>query len=383
MRTALAFAMLAAASACTPHARFEALRGELRALASSRPGPAEREDLLDLRGAIHVHSHVSHDSTGRPEELLAAARAAELDFLVMTDHETPDIFRDGLHGRYGDLLVIRGMEIIKGVCILADRCTTILALGIERYFDHRPLDVQQVVDAIRGQGGLAFVAHPRGFREWSVRGITGLEIYDILDDALDDAWRLPKLIFDVAHSYDRYPGEVLLQIQERPAWQLRTWDALNRERRLVGIAGNDAHQNTRILGRQIDPYALSFRFVTTHVLAASNDEIGVLSALEHGHAYVAFELLADASGFAFSATNGEVSAIQGDAVKRSPELRIEASAPLAGRIRVLRDGERVAECLCRTLALAPAQSGAYRAEVSLRVDDTWRPWILSNPLYVR
>jgi hypothetical protein len=380
-RVALVFAL--ASAACTPHARWEALREDLRALAARRVSTANHEGRLDLRGAIHVHSHVSHDSDGGLEDLVSGALAAELDFLVLTDHETPEMFSAGLHGQHGNLLVIPGMEIIKGPCVLANRCATVLAIGIDQYFDHRPLDFQQVVDAIRARGGLAFVAHPRGFRDWSVAGISGLEIYDILDDALDDAWRFPKLIFDVAHSYDGYSREVLLQIQDRPSWHLERWDALIRSRRLVGIAGNDAHQNTRLLGRQIDPYELSFRFVTTHVLAASRRQTDILAALERGHAYVAFEVLADASGFWFGTSGREAPAIQGDEVALRPDLRIEVRSPLEGRIVVLRDGETVSECFCREMVQTVTRPGAYRTEVSLRVGDRWRPWIFSNPLYVR
>src|SRR6185369_12663715 len=57
------------------------------------------------------------------------------------------------------------------------------------------------------------------------------------------------------------------------------------------IAGNDAHQNVKPFGLQLDPYARAFRFVSTHVLAPELTQEAVLGALKTQHAYVAFDIL--------------------------------------------------------------------------------------------
>jgi hypothetical protein len=44
------------------------------------------EGWRELVGACHVHSFLSHDSNGQFEEILAAAKAARLDFVLMADH---------------------------------------------------------------------------------------------------------------------------------------------------------------------------------------------------------------------------------------------------------------------------------------------------------
>ncbi len=380
----LGFLALAVASAaCSPRARWAALRAELEAFQGQGAVLTAPPGYLDLRGAIHVHSHVSADSEGSHAELLAGARAAELDFVVMTEHATPTIFTEGLSGRHEDVLVIPGMEIIKGCRGLADRCATLLAIGFDGWFDPRPLDFQEVVDEVNRRGGLAFVAHPRGWRDWSVEGVTGLEIYDVLDDALDRKWAFPKYALDVLHAWDDWPDEVFLQIQDRPEWHLRRWDELLRTGRWVGIAGNDAHRNVRILGRQIDPYERSFRFVTTHVWAWSDDQEAVLSALVSGHAYVAFDVLADPTGFWFGNDAVQPSAIAGDEITLRPDLSLVVRTPLAGRIELLRDGSLFARCNCRELSVRVEEAGIYRVEVFLHADGGWRPWIFSNPIYVR
>ncbi|MGH7274432.1 MAG: PHP domain-containing protein, partial [Nitrospiria bacterium] len=125
------------------------------------------EGYKDLRGAIHVHSYISHDSRGTPEEIIQGAKETDLDFIVMTDHDSPRIFKEGMQGRYEGVLVIRGMEVIKGCRGTADMCASVLAIGLANYFDHRPLTFQQVLDEVNGQGGIAFVAHPRGWQDWS------------------------------------------------------------------------------------------------------------------------------------------------------------------------------------------------------------------------
>ncbi len=36
-----------------------------------------------------------------------------------------------------------------------------------------------------------------------------------------------------------------------------------------------------------------------------------------------------------------------------------------------------------TFEYAATEPGAYRLEAWLRLDDEWRPWLYSNPIYVR
>jgi hypothetical protein len=133
--------LLGALVACTPHAHWQALRQELAEL-RLRPAPSRSgSPLLDLRGAIHVHTHLSHDSEGQPGEILAAARRAELDFLVVTDHEMPSLAADGLSGLHEGVLVMRGVEINRPCWRLADRCPSLLALGLTHPFESAELEL--------------------------------------------------------------------------------------------------------------------------------------------------------------------------------------------------------------------------------------------------
>jgi hypothetical protein len=187
----------------------------------------------------------------------------------------------------------------------------------------------------------------------------------------------------VLYSYRTYPEEVLLSILDRPAWHLKKWDELSAERKMVGIAGNDAHQNVRLWGRQLDPYELSFRFVTTHVWATSLEEESVLSALAAGRAYIAFELLADARGFRFEIPDPSAPALAGDEVPLGRGVRLATHAPRPARIVLLRDGVPVGGCECVDFVETIHVPGNYRVELFLRIRGQWRPWIFSNPITIR
>ena len=64
-------------------------------------------------------------------------------------------------------------------------------------------------------------------------------------------------------------------------------------------------------------------------------------------------------------------------------LRLRAEAPLAGRFRLIRDGKAVLDERGPAIEYQVEQSGVYRVEVWLKVAGEDRPWILSNPIYVR
>src|SRR5262249_59820217 len=106
-------------------------------------------------------------------------------------------------GRFGDLEVIRGAEMIKDG-------QSLLAIDTKEFIDGHAMTVEQAVREIKAQGGLAFVAHPWRFQEWDVEGIDGMEIYDIADAAYAQAWKAPCVGLEMLSSWKEYPEQVLL-----------------------------------------------------------------------------------------------------------------------------------------------------------------------------
>jgi hypothetical protein len=77
----------------------------------------------------------------------------------------------------------------------------------------------------------------------------------------------------------------------------------------------------------------------------------------------------------------------GDEIKLEDGVRLLASAPVKSRIVLIKDGQRVGEEKDTARhEFFVNQKGAYRVEVYLDQLGTAfheRPWIITNPIYVR
>src|SRR6185369_17056047 len=86
-------------------------------------------------------------------------------------------------------------------------------------------------------------------------------------------------------SFGSYPDLLFANFYQRPAENLNKWDyaIATTGRRLVAIAGNDAHANIgaslidssgkTLLGLQLDPYERSFHLVRVHVLVPKDQPL--------------------------------------------------------------------------------------------------------------
>ena len=72
-------------------------------------------------------------------------------------------------------------------------------------------------------------------------------------------------------------------------------------------------------------------------------EASVWEALEAGRAYVAFDWIADPTGFVLRADRGDDTWPIGSEVPLAADLRLRAEAPLEGAFKLVRDGEVVLE----------------------------------------
>jgi len=403
----------------------------LAALGRQR-APAEplADGLIDLRGIIHCHSDLSHDSMGTPGEIIAAGQRAGIDYLIMTDHfgwlTDADVIRRGLRGEHGGILFIVGAEMRDGVMPL------FLDRPPDRYDPHEPL--QGYVNDLRALGAVVFLDHPDDpRRRWDIQGWTGMEIYNLHADARKTNLALYSRLSEQFWSMDRYPLRVYYRIFREPHEYLALWDRFTTRRRVVGIAGNDAHQNngarlvvradgallltdtsgnphkapwlvladplSRHLARwrfgdltpgrtlwraDADLYERTFRFVSTHLLASSRTESALRRALEEGHAYVAFDSLAAATGFDFALRQaGARRAIMGDEVAFGPQEVLEVRVPVEAVLRLVHGGHVIRRQTGRRLLFPVHSPGVYRIEAHLQVRGQLLPWIYSNPIYVR
>jgi hypothetical protein len=121
------------------------------------PERGKRITLPDGLSAAEVHAHtLASDGMVTAVELVRAAAGAGLQVVCVTDHDTiPDLGEAVDAGAELGVDVVRGEEV---TCVFPPG-THIVALFIDRQI-RMHMSVEDTVDAVHDQGGLAIVAHP-------------------------------------------------------------------------------------------------------------------------------------------------------------------------------------------------------------------------------
>lgn len=352
--------------------KLRRLNAGIQQLNSQRMATGAASGFVDYKGVVHVHSSLGGHSTGAFSEIISAAQANGLQFVIMTEHTEKDFDTASLtlKGMHGGVLFINGNEVSDEA---GDR---LLVLPEE----------------------VSIVAYPEEFKDWNKAGIDGVEIYNVFTNAR----RVNPVaaFFDVLWSQRAYPDLIFALYLQRPDEGLKKWDQGLARARLTAVGGNDAHANigvslkdssgNTLLGIQLDPYETSFRLVRLHVLVQEHrplDATSVLEAVKAGHCFVGFDFLGDSSGFSFEAQNQGENKIQGDEISLKPETRLKVQTPVSSRIVVFKDGAVfLDESGISSKEIAIAERGVYRVEVYLPQLGglvAQKPWIISNPIYVR
>lgn len=400
------------------HEKVEALKKERREVSL-------KSGYDDVRTLLHVHSAFSHDSRGKIEEIVEAANKTGVRAILFTEHPAShyDYIKDGHKGMKDGVLLIPGAETGG---FLAYPKTSIQN---EKDATARK---QPFADLVKSTGGMIFLSHLEERMTWDIDGITGTEIYNTHADVKDEpkfmaSLRNPAGMLTIIPAVKQYPQEVFAALQDYPVDYLRRYDQLCQKARHTGVSANDAHHNQGfhaklteegkvqltdgldekvalidpekvplvkaiLLGKkpgdavfdlELDPYERSFRHVSTHLLMKEVSEASVWEALQAGRCYVAFDWMADPTGFVYQAVQGDQTWPIGGEVPFGEKLRLRAEAPQAGKLKLVRNGEIIAEQDGSSLDMSLDKPGVYRTEVWLTLAGEPRPWILSNPIYVR
>lgn len=388
--------------------------------------------LSDHRCILHAHAEDSAHTGGTLPEMLNDARKAGVHAILLSDHYRPP--RDFIDGRW------RGMK--EGVLFIpGSEIRGFLIYPMKSILSRMELKTPEFVETVTADDGMIFLSHIEERQEHSLAGLTGLEIYNRHYDAKREMASLvalslkltdPKQLAEFQESVKLYPDEVLAFQCDYPEIYLKKWDEGTRTRRLTGVAANDCHHNqiflvkmldgqTALLGTivdddkgmrkfsttvrpglremmkghkpgdilakvDVDPYFVSFRNSATHVLADKLDEPTIRHGLKAGHAFVSHDWMCDAHGFQFNLLNqsGKLFGIQGDEKKFEPGMKLQAKLPAPAYVRLLMNGQEVAHQEGQAdIEFAAKEPGVYRLEAWLKLDDEYRPWILSNPIYLR
>jgi hypothetical protein len=337
--------------------------------------------LHEYAGVIHLHSTYS-DGSGCIPTILQAAQ--DVDFLMLTDHNTLAARRDGWEGWHGNTLLIVGEEVTttEGDCLTFGTQTRIAPYQ----------NASQCLTNINRQQGLSFLAHPHGtykplfktidhsWKDWSQDSFTGLEVWSYMFDWVStfkyhkwwDHYFHPK-----RHIHGPHPNT------------LEMWDKISQKRKCVAIGGVDAHAKKHpILPLTVFPYKELFQTIKTHVLIhqplpKDNPQQAIkaiLKSLQQGHCYLAYHPLGNPTGTRFQAANQCL--IMGDEThfnKPNSSLTLQFQTPQAATLRLFKNGHKIHEKYGNSLDLTTFEPGVYRAEA--RVNN--KPWILTNPIHIR
>ncbi len=355
-----------------------------------------------IAGVIHVHTNRS-DGLSSPEEIAAAAARAGVTFLVFTDHgdatrpPDPPTYRSGV-------LCLDGVEISTtgGHYIALDMPASPYPFGGE---------ARDVVEDVRRLGGFGIAAHPDSpkpqlrWREWDAP----FDAIELLNPdtswrvlAAQPGWSPRRQLAEALVDYPFRPAEVMASLIQ-PTGALDNWEAIAERRRLISIAGADAH--AKLAPRNADPgdsryvlplpsYESSFRVLSVHVSPdepltgdAAADAARLMRAIRAGHLYLAIDGIATPPSFEFTATNARGTAQAGDQIAAAGPLllHVRSNAP-AAFTTVVHEGARTLASNRDAQDLtvhASDRPGVYWVEILSTGRALPATWVRSNAIYVR
>jgi hypothetical protein len=318
----------------------------------------------DLKGSIHIHSAAGSHSLGTYLEIIEAAKLAGYDYLFLTDHPKEyELFNQ-----------IQDPELV-------------MIYGVEEERDDSGRNLRSQESEVKVYSLFETDSVPED--------VTGLEIFNLAENAKQSNNPISWLTW--LYHKATYEGLFFFHFWELKNEYLQLWDEVTLQRPLAAVAGNNAHQNVgvvlvsgageRIFSLFVDPYLRSLQFVTNHVLVPKASEVTeslILQALSSGASYIAFEKIADPTGFSFHAIDGGSILAMGSQVPVGSTLVFQS--PIPSRFQLRRSGSVYRELEGSRFELETEEAGVYRVEVyPLNPPRLIRgkPWIISNPIYVQ
>ena len=343
-------------------------------------------------GNLHIHSGYS-DGAGSVSEIARSAQKAGLDFFIINDHE---YMADDLHledeGYYGNVLALMGLEI-------GGRYNHYLAYDLKEMVKGRELAPQEVIDRVNAQGGFGFLAHPfeKGmpfsensvaytWNDLSVTGHTGICIWNFTS-----RWK----------ERIKTPFHGLLCLLFKPqtlkgpsSKTVSFWDKLCKQKKVVAIGGSDSHGSPFRWGPIcFTPLSYDYLLNTINVHLLLKERLPgdfkrareeIYGTLREGRLFIAHENLSPARGFRFYYVSQDGAPLTMGEEKPFEPGTLNIEVPKQGKIRLFKDGILQKQWHGQRASYRVDDRGVYRVEVYYRLLlFGWRPWIFSNPIYLR
>ena len=304
--------------------------------------PARRRGRDWYRGDGHLHTIYS-DGRRTPDQLVAAARAAGLDFIVSTEHNTPSASLQWGRHATEDLLILNGEEVTTRSGHWPAWHLPVGRWIDWRYRDTEPDEFGHFVNEVHSVGGLVVAAHPFA----PCLGCAFEFRYDEVDAI--EVWNGPWTPDDEK--------------------TVQTWDAMLRQGRWIPAVGNsDAHSEPQVVG-------------LPHNVVLAEDLFGpfLFEALKAGRNWIAESTEVQLS---MTVTDGRHRAELGETLRtsRPVTVQVETKGAPGTEVRVIdQTGIRHRDQESATWTTSPADSDWVRVEVR-RGDQMVA---LTNPVFLQ
>ncbi|MBU1023282.1 hypothetical protein KKB99_03245 [bacterium] len=360
-------------------------------------------DYNQYSGIVHVHTTYS-DGGGTFEEVGQTADEIGMHFLITCDHNTIQPYLDPVPKYVGRTLIVPGVEIstdnnMGHFLVIGNDIPIVPASGISS---------DEVFNDAVEKGMMTFPAHPFHSREkldwenWDIGEFTGMELFN-----LDECWRESLTVLRInrllsATALCWFSGYTVNHISTFPEADMKKFDELCKERRIVGIGSTDAHSKIKLGYRcsfRFPDYKSMFNFVQTVIVTREpfngdyEHDRGILfNALRNGNVYVGFGGLENPRGFGFTAkSDTDETAIMGEELNFNKSAKLNITIPDSEdvTVQIIKDGEIFTEFSSeKYFEISIKDAGVYRVQVFQHrkmlpfLKKRSYTWILSNPIYV-
>lgn len=345
---------------------------------------------------LHIHS-VYSDGSWTHQKIAEAGIASGLDGLIITDHNVLVHHLDGYFHKNGKkILVIIGEEIHNKV--QEPQKNHLITFGQSKELCNYAENPQQLINQVKKNGGLSFIAHPFEeplpqvnetaitWEDWNVNGFTGIEIWNQLSELKNESKNWIQLLVNVffPNGYGHGPHPLAL----------KKWDDLILTgKKLTAVGGSDAHRlemKKAFITRFIFPYQFHFKCVNNHVLIPQPltgdyliDRKLIINAFQQGNSFIGYDLPASTKGFRFYAQGRRNTAIMGEEIEMDSSITFQIKLPEVSECRLIHNGKVIKiwndQEICTYISKSP---GIYRVECYVQFLGKKRGWIFSNPIYV-
>jgi len=338
--------------------------------------PAVKASPLEVEGVYHMHTTFS-DGTKSLDEIAKLTSLASLDFIILTDHGSPNIESYSSQGWKEGVLVLAGSE-------LSVSRGHLVALGFKLPSRRFSQNAEQAVYEIAKAGGFSIIAHPYSKTIWSWGEFVGYSGIEIING---DTMLRKDLFISLPHLPALWikPDYALLKILDSPHRNLRKWDEMSKLYPVYGYFSLDAHRLYRPLLGYIRLHVLLEIPLSEDFETASKQ---VFEALRRGRFYNSIHAAAHAHGFRFWGEKEEkIMAMGSTVLLDSPViLHTKAPFPFAREIHLIHNGKSIFQSTEENSSYKATHPGTYRVEVYLKERSPMGkniPWIVSNPIFLR